>query len=551
MTIKKRLVFSSIILLALFASMGVANWIGNNTVMDKSSLAYTLQYEMMHLQGLFRGINEFIIDEGEPLSIELTNKHLKGFDELHAKLMLEINDSDLKTVLTDTIDPRWQEVKKGSVAFLKNNPYISVEDDDAMRTYGKLLAKGKELLHEVEALADASNASAQDIAHKMKLTVNSLAGIILLIIAILLYSIFNAITRPLRELQDLAEGLHYGNLNVKIAVSKKDEFGILGNHFNNAIEKLNDMMKNVKNVVAVTISNSEKLDKSASKIASNSKEQSNKTTNTAASMEELSSSFIDVAKNTAAAAQSSKDASKLAIEGGQVVSETIEGMNDIASAVNDSAQTIEDLGVRSEQIGEIIKVIDDIASQTNLLALNAAIEAARAGEQGRGFAVVADEVRKLAERTTSATNEIGDTIKSIQSDTHRAVESMHGGRKKAESGVELANKAGDALQRIVESVQNVTDMAQQVAVAAEEQSVTGEDVSLNIESISVLTQQTSEQALNSSNATSEMSALVREILHLVEQFKLDDSNEQGMTNQQNSARGTHNKISDRHASAAS
>jgi methyl-accepting chemotaxis protein len=239
--------------------MGVSNWIGNNTVMDKAGLAYTLQYEMMHLQGLFRGINEFIIDEGEPLSIELTNKHLKGFDELHSKLMSEVSSSDLKSVLRDSIDPRWREVRNASVSFLKNNPYISVDDDNAMLQYGRLLSKAKELLYEVEVLADATNASAQDISHKMKLTINSLAVIIVLIIAILLYSIFNAITRPLRELQDLAEGLHYGNLNVKIAVSKKDEFGILGNHFNNAIEKLNDMMKNVKNVVAVTISNSEKL----------------------------------------------------------------------------------------------------------------------------------------------------------------------------------------------------------------------------------------------------------------------------------------------------
>jgi methyl-accepting chemotaxis protein len=208
------------------------------------------------------------------------------------------------------------------------------------------------------------------------------------------------------------------------------------------------------------------------------------------------------------------------MKGGQVVSETIEGMSKISHSVNESSSTVEALGKRSEQIGEIVKVINDIAGQTNLLALNAAIEAARAGEQGRGFAVVADEVRKLAERTTSATHEIGDMITGIQDDTTKAVESMHAGTKEVEAGVILANQAGEALQEIVSSVQGVSDMVQHIATAAEEQSTTGDVISANVESVANITQQTAESATLSSNAASELNELAQELRNLVSGFQL-------------------------------
>ena len=171
-------------------------------------------------------------------------------------------------------------------------------------------------------------------------------------------------------------------------------------------------------------------------------------------------------------------------QGGKVVGETIEGMKRIADVVNKSAETVKELGKSSDQIGEIIGVIDDIADQTNLLALNAAIEAARAGEQGRGFAVVADEVRKLAERTTKATKEIAGMIKKIQSDTTGAVQSMEAGHEGGRARDRLADKAGTSLTEIVGVSQKVTDMVTQIAAASEEQSSASEQISKNVEAIS-------------------------------------------------------------------
>jgi methyl-accepting chemotaxis protein len=185
-----------------------------------------------------------------------------------------------------------------------------------------------------------------------------------------------------------------------------------------------------------------------------------------------------------------------------------------------SAETVKELGKSSDQIGEIVSVIDDIADQTNLLALNAAIEAARAGEQGRGFAVVADEVRKLAERTTKATKEIAQMIKKIQTDTEGAVESMEQGTKEVESGIYLADKAGESLKDIVSISQKVTDMVSQIAVASEQQSSASEQISKNVEAISAVTSETASGTQQVARAAEDLNRLTENLQELVGQFKV-------------------------------
>ena len=204
-----------------------------------------------------------------------------------------------------------------------------------------------------------------------------------------------------------------------------------------------------------------------------------------------------------------------------VVKETVLGMNEIAENVRESAATIGNLGSTSEQIGAIISTINDIADQTNLLALNAAIEAARAGEQGRGFAVVADEVRALAERTSSATREIGAIIKSVQQETSSAMKVMEAGVSRVELGTVGAAKSGSALEEILQQISSVAQQVNQIATAAEEQTATTDEIRNNIRAINDTVQGTARSAHESASSAQQLSLLAEQQQRLVGQFKLE------------------------------
>lgn len=526
LSIKNRIIAASSILIALLIVMVVTNWMGNNKIMQKTATAHHLDMALMHIQGILRGVNEFIIDEGEPLSVQLINDHLTHFNETHVKLQKMLSGDKLMAVMTEKIDPQWKNIHKDIKDFMKANPYISMEDDSAMLQYGQITVDAGNLLKEVQALAQETKEIASSTTKKTKNIVNVVALAIIMIISFVMLNLYRAITVPMNDLIKVAQSYSKGDLSIVMNETKNDEFGQLATHFNTATTKLSDMITAVKNFTDTILDDSSKLSTLSLQISQNSEEQSTRTTEAASSMDELSASFVDVAKNTSQAAESSKEATKLATHGGDIVAKTVSGMERISKTVNDSAQIIEELGTRSDQIGEIIKVINDIAGQTNLLALNAAIEAARAGEQGRGFAVVADEVRKLAERTTSATNEIGEMIKGFQNDAQNAVTSMHTGTREVEAGVELSVQAGNSLKQIMKSSESVTDMVQQVATSAEEQSSAGDVIASNVEMISNLTQQTAESAKQSSQSTNEMNALVHQLEQLLDGFKLRNYSKQ-------------------------
>lgn len=348
-----------------------------------------------------------------------------------------------------------------------------------------------------------------------------------LLIALLLaggiaFAVTRSVVHPIRmvnaALQDIAEG--EGDLTKRLKVDGRDEVGRLCEGFNRFVDKLHDSIARVATTTASLAAAAEELSHNATQLSKGGQEQAQQAMQASAAVEEMSATVTEMAKNAQNVATTAQEASHAAGQGHEVVDGSIAGITRLADTVRVSAERIQSLGQRSDQIGEIVRVIEDIADQTNLLALNAAIEAARAGEQGRGFAVVADEVRKLAERTTKATREIGDTIRTIQADTTTAVNSMETGTHEAQEGMALANKAGERLAQIVGMVKTVTDMIQQMAAAIEEQSTASEQIAGNIEAVAAVSKRSEGGLTQVSHATAELARIAGDLQIVVGGFKL-------------------------------
>lgn len=335
------------------------------------------------------------------------------------------------------------------------------------------------------------------------------------------YDINNFLNEELKEISSVISEVANGNLTASISTSSKFDFvKVLKTQINQMIYNLNELLVNVESAIQATASASSEISATTEQMSAGSQMQTQQAIEVAAGVEEVAKTIYENSKNAQAAVEAAKIAGQEAENGNKVVQETIMGMNKVSEMVLQTANNIEELGKSSNQIGEIVQVIEEIADQTNLLALNAAIEAARAGEQGRGFAVVADEVRKLAERTAKATKEIAVMIKKIQKDTEEAVNAMRQGTHQVETGVNYANKAGEALKRINEETQKVLALINQVAVANEEQAKAGEDIARNIENIKNVTQETAQGIQQIAEATGDLSRLTHTLEMNIQKFNL-------------------------------
>ncbi|MEO1235515.1 MAG: methyl-accepting chemotaxis protein [Planctomycetota bacterium] len=328
-----------------------------------------------------------------------------------------------------------------------------------------------------------------------------------------------SISRPLgRLMRGIREVQHSKDLTNAVDCRGRDEIATLARSFNEMIEALAEILREVRQSSEDVAAAATQVAACSEEVSSGMGEQSGQVQSISAAIEQMSASVAEVARQAEDAAGDADRAGGVAREGRRVVGDTVEGMQTIRDAVTRSADAVTELGKRGEQIGQIIEVINDIADQTNLLALNAAIEAARAGEHGRGFAVVADEVRKLADRTTQATNEIGESITAIQNETGQAVERMNAGTGQVESGVAAANRAGESLEEIVASSGSLTHKVQSIAAAAAEQSAASEEVARGVESINAVTNQSLEGMRQSAEASEHLSRRAEELRELAGRF---------------------------------
>jgi len=371
-----------------------------------------------------------------------------------------------------------------------------------------------------EEVMAASHAGATAEFRSSRLATIGIIAVAILVGILTSYYITKSITRPIADAVGVADALAAGNLTIAVQSKSRDETGQLMEHLREMVHNLRDMISRTVDISSGIAAASNQLHSTSTQIATGAEEVSCQANTVATASEEMSATSSDIARNCSMAADASRQTTDSAKAGAHVVSETINGMNIIADRVRHTSKTIEALGARSDQIGEIVGTIEDIADQTNLLALNAAIEAARAGEQGRGFAVVADEVRALAERTTKATHEIGEMIKAIQRETHEAVKAMDEGVREVEKGAESSQKSGRALEEILERINEVTMQVNQIATAAEEQTATTGEVTSNIQQINEVVHNTAQGAEETAKAAAQLAGQAEELQGLVSRFRL-------------------------------
>lgn len=341
----------------------------------------------------------------------------------------------------------------------------------------------------------------------------------------LFYNLWRLRSRTLLILEtthSVVETVAAGNL-VKMVVSGadgKDELGMLLQTLEKMRDNLWDIISGAVNITSGISDASTQLHSASEQIARSSERVASQAVTVAVSSEEMSATSNDIARNCSMAADASLHSTAVANEGVLVVQKSIAGMSSIADRVRQISDSIGTLSTRSAQIGNIVGTIEDIADQTNLLALNAAIEAARAGEQGRGFAVVADEVRTLAVRTTKATSEISDMIKAMQNETTKAVNAMNEGVVEVEKGAETSLKSGKVLEEILKQISNVSANVTQIATAAEEQNATTNEVTLNVHQITNAAKQAACGADETVKAAADLARQSQELQQIVSRFRL-------------------------------
>jgi methyl-accepting chemotaxis protein len=381
-------------------------------------------------------------------------------------------------------------------------------------------ALGDSLLKSTAEISDLQSSRRDSEANQSRKAIGSVAGLALVLSLLAAWLITQQIIVPLRQTLNAAERIANGDLSKDLVVERRDEMGDLQQRMQTMTLSLRHLIGGISDGVAQIASAAEQLSAVTGQTSQGVNNQKEETDQVATAMNQMTSTVLEVARNAEQASLAATQADQQAREGEQVVIEAIVQIERLATEVNNSTQAMGQLKTESDKIGGVLEVIKSVSQQTNLLALNAAIEAARAGEAGRGFAVVADEVRSLAQRTQQSTEEIEDLIAALQSGTQQVASTLDSSRNLTDNSVALSRRAGSALEKITSTVSSIQAMNQQIATAGEEQSVVAEQINRSILNVRNISDQTAAASEQTAASSVELARLGEQLQALVGKFRV-------------------------------
>ncbi len=511
--------------------LGVHSVTGESQRLEQDLNARTRAVSTMYRTGLLAGIatRNKIFNPTLTMAPKVVARADREFDAALAKLRTLTPSADTKTAaaLTD-IDSRWKQVKQVRQDVLALAEQRKV--DDAAKQLAKvenpawraIRIRLDELLADHNATAAAGRAKMSDDIRALRTNAVIASGIAVLIGLVLVILIIRTVRRGLtnvvERMRDIAEG--DGDLTLRLDASGKDEFAQLGAAFNTFVDKIRQLVGQVAGSSTQLAAAAEQLSAIGTQSREGIERQHRETDSVATAVNEMAATVQEVARNTADAAQLAHTADSDAASGQKAVDDTVANIRALNDEFQGAARVISELESQSENIGSVLDVIRGVAEQTNLLALNAAIEAARAGEHGRGFAVVASEVRILANRTQDSTTEIHEMIAQLQERARRAVSVMESSQRVAEQTAVSAGSAGEKLGAIAKQVTQISDMNTQIASAAEEQSAVAEEINRNVVSIRGIASEAAQSANQASAASAELARLANSLNGLMGGFRV-------------------------------